>query len=144
MPSSSRLDQLRRQRALLQEHVTWLDREIAAEMVAGRTANSSGPVPSSSPAPAPSSSASLGYRAPLPPASATVSPLPTASAVAMPAAPTASTGAHVDVDELFDRLRADDRKDNAPPSRTGCWVAFAVILLVLIGSAGALIFFLYR
>jgi hypothetical protein len=134
MSSPSRLDQLRRQRALLQEHVTWLDREIAAEMMTSRP-------PASPPGSAPS-----GYRTSLPAGSP---PPPAAPAstfgatAAIPAAPAAGA-APVNVDELFDRLRADERKDGGPPSKTGCWVAFAVILLVLIGSAGALILFLYR
>ena len=124
MPSPSRLDQLRRQRALVQEHLAWLDREIAGEMTSGRTAG-------------PSTSEPSGYRAPLPsgPARASTAPV---SAVAAPAS------AGVNVDELFDRLRADDQKENAPPSKTGCWIAFAVIMLVLIGAAGAAIVFLYR
>jgi hypothetical protein len=117
--------------------VTWLDREIAAEMMTSRP-----------PASTPGSDAS-GYRAPLPapsspPSAATAIPVPTfGAATAIPAA-SAAGSAQVNVDELFDRLRADERKDGGPPSKTGCWVAFAVIVLVLIGSAGALILFLYR
>ncbi len=52
-------------------------------------------------------------------------------------------GSGVNVDELFERLRADE-KESAPPSKTGCWIAFAVILLVLICATGAAILFLYR
>lgn len=134
MSSSPRLEQLRRQRALLQEHLAWLDREIAGEMISGRPTapSASGPAPS-------------GYRAPLPPSAP--SPAAAAGISAAPAAVPgtfASPGTGVDVDELFERLRADDQKENAPPSKTGCWIAFAVILLVVVGAVGAVFFFLYR
>lgn len=129
MPSPQRLEQLRRQRALVQEHLAWLDREIAGEMTASRPATPSTPVPS-------------GYRAPLPSATPLSAPVPASLAPAAQVAAGSSTG--VNVDELFDRLRADDHKENAPPSKTGCWIAFAVIMLVLIGAAAAAIVFLYR
>ena len=38
MPAPDRLDDLHRQRALVQEHLAWLDREIAADKAARRPA----------------------------------------------------------------------------------------------------------
>jgi hypothetical protein len=56
---SDRLAELKRQRALLQEHVAWLDREITAEQIkTSQPANVAAPAPQPSPAaaanPAPS------------------------------------------------------------------------------------------
>ena len=64
-PMSDRLSQLLRQRALLQEHLTWLDREIAAE------------TEKSAPTLAPAHSEGNRAAAPAPPAPATP-PLPPA------------------------------------------------------------------
>jgi hypothetical protein len=128
MPSPSRLEQLRRQRALLQEHLAWLDREIAGGLTTHRPAPTPGPGTGTS-----------GYRASLPSATS-----PAAAATGMQAAPgEVGNGSGVNVDELFERLRADE-KESAPPSKTGCWIAFAVILLVLICATGATILFIYR
>lgn len=134
MPTLSRLEQLRRQRALLQEHLAWLDREIAGEMVSGQ--------PPGTPEPKPVSGSS-GYRPPLPLGTSAASAASSASATATTAISPGS-GPSVNVEELFNQIRADHSKENTPPSKTGCWIAFAVILLVLIGAAGAAIIFLYR
>jgi len=51
---SDRLAELQRQRALLQEHLAWLDREITAEQIkSGLTANAAAPAAETTTSPAP-------------------------------------------------------------------------------------------
>jgi hypothetical protein len=54
---SERLNELRRQRALLQEHLAWLDREIAAEQGHPPPATAAVAPPAPLPAPTPASPA---------------------------------------------------------------------------------------
>ena len=105
----SRLDDLRRHRAQLQEHINLLDQEIAEEV-----ARNQGVVPSAPPAP--------------------FSPIP----------PRPSPAADAEADRLFAQFRAEAEQSSGPPSRSGCWVIFWGILLVLIGLIGVLVYFLYR
>jgi hypothetical protein len=109
----SRLDELRRQRALLQEHLDWLENEIEL---------SAGAAPVSAPA-----------AAPPPP------PRPTATR-----APVPSPQAAAEAERLFAEFRAEEEKHRPPPSKAGCWTMFSLILLVLIGIVGGLLYFLYR
>jgi len=117
----SRLDDLRRHRALLEEHLNWLDREIEAAARGG---------PPAEPAPLPA------------PEIAPVRP-PTRPFV-MPATPRPPIPAAADVERLFEQFRAEEQKQGAPPSKAGCWTVFSLILLVLVGAVGALVYFLYR
>ena len=109
---SSRLDELRRHRALLQEHLAWLDREIAA---------AAGEKPASPAVPI--------VAAPRP-------------ATPPPAAPDAADA--VELEHLFAELSAEEQKQMAPPSKTGCWVIYSAILLVLCATVGLLVHFFYR
>jgi hypothetical protein len=108
---SSRLDELRRHRALLQEHLNWLDREIES--------SASGTQPSM---PAPAIAPARPYTPPAPP----------------------SVNAAAEADRLFAQLRAEEEKQSPPPSKTGCWIIFSLILIAIIGTVGALLYFLYR
>ncbi len=105
----SRLDDLRRHRVLLQEHINLLDQEIAEE-----SKKSQGGAPA-----------------------ARVEP-------PRPVPPTPSPVAAAEADRLFAQFRTEEEKTSAPPSRSGCWVIFWVILLALVGLVSGLGYFLYR
>lgn len=96
---SDRLNELRRQRALLQEHLDWLDREIAATSGAAHPAART--VKSSTP--------------PMVAAPAALSPIISVSLSESPAA-------H-DTEALL-RQYASDPKDSEASVKRGCWVAF--------------------
>jgi len=119
---SDRLAELRRQRALLSEHVAWLDREIAAE-----SAKTGGTRPASA---APSSETK-------PPASATISSI---SALIAPN-PTAAS-APADADAILNEYRVapDTLKTDV---RKGCLLYFT-LALVLLGAAVALLWLAFR
>ena len=61
---SDRLNELQRQRALVQEHLAWLDREIAAESGGRETPTAPRPLPSSLAAPPPARPAATAHRPP--------------------------------------------------------------------------------
>jgi len=109
----SRLDELRRQRALLQEHLDWLENEIEL---------SAGTLPVSTPAPVP-----------------TPPPRPVAAPAQVP-----SPQAVEEAERLFAEFRAEEEKQRPPPSKAGCWTIFSLILVVLAGTVGGLLYFLYR
>ena len=123
---SERLAELRRQRALVQEHLAWLDREIAASS------------PPSAPEPAAPSAA------PPPPVRPTVQPTALRQ-VAPPAARLAATSnsAPVDADSILEQYRT------APGSlqsdvRKGCLLYFAGALALLALGVTALSFLIGR
>lgn len=113
---SDRLDALLRQRALLQEHLAWLDAEIAAALPGNAVA----------PAAPPSTPLRLAPRTVPAPASAPALPLPTSSAPAV---------ASAQADEILESYRT-------PPGslksdiRKGCLLYFvAALALVALGVA---------
>lgn len=108
---SDRLNELQRQRALVVEHLQWLDREIAAYR------------PQSDPAaPAPA--------LPLPPAIAAPSPAPVQPAPR-------------DTDPAFALLQDEERR-RSEVSKSGCWIVFSALLLVIVGTVTAIILLRYR
>lgn len=116
---SKRLTELQRQRALLQEHLAWLDREIAAAQSAAAPSATPTPVVAS-PSPAP-----LAPSAPTPtPASPLLDSLPANPAAHLPA----PNAAAPDVDQII------AQHEQAPGSlqhdtRRGCLMAFWILLL---------------
>ncbi|MBI5692695.1 MAG: hypothetical protein HZC55_21665 [Verrucomicrobia bacterium] len=124
---SDRLAELRRQRALVQEHLDWLDREIAA----------SAPVPPGPPA--------ASAPPPHPAAAATpVQAVAPASMAPMAGPGAAATGsAPVDPDSILEQYRS------APGSlqsdvRKGCFLYFAAALGLLALGVVALSFLLRK
>jgi len=107
---SDRLNELQRQRAIIQGHLAWLDSEIAAAQ---------GSIPTALP-----SLASFQPQAPTPPVPSTI---------ATPAAP------YQDADELIAKF-GTDTKSSAQSARRGCFLVFALSLLLL----GLIVYGLYR
>jgi len=133
---SDRLTELRRQRALVQEHLAWLDREIAE---ASGADSSAGPVfpPSSAasdvppPAAAVVVAAALKARAAVPAVSATT-PTP------VPESPAVAAAADAILDEYRvapDALKTDVKK--------GCFLYFA-LALVLVAAVVVAMYFALR
>jgi hypothetical protein len=122
-PMPDRLDELVRQRALVQEHLAWLNREIAAAAEAAKApAPSASPVPSIPLAPAPAS-----VQATLP----SVSPAP-------PPPPAAVAATPVDADEILARYQAKPGSVKQDV-RKGCFLYFAAAF-VLLGIGVALLY----
>ena len=122
--SADRLEELRRQRALLEEHLNWLDREISAATPAGGA-------PASPPPPSPSS-----VPGPPDPTTPPAAPRPATPPSFVPAVTAPVAPAPVEADSILEQyqvapnsLRQDVRK--------GCFLYFAVaFLLVIVGVAG--------
>ena len=124
MSSTPRLTELRRQRALLQTHLAWLDGEIAAAEAADKATGASAASPI-----------------------ATVRDVP--AGVAASAAVTAggtrpeAASADKDPDQVMDQFRvpsADLQRD----VRKGCFLYFAAALLIVAGVVAVLYFALRR
>lgn len=111
------LEDLKRQRALVAEHLAWLDRQIA-------TATAQSQPVATAPA--------------APPRSAD---LPRGETVAAP--PIAASADVEEGDALFARFAAEERPTLRPPSKYGCWVIFSILLLLVVGGAVALIYRAY-
>ncbi len=139
---SERLNQLLRQRALLQEHLVWLDREIAAATEK----------PASEPATATPTAAELNrFAAPLPPAppAPPEPPSPTASTplpVASPLIPAAlmerelGINASGDGDAILEKYRVPSN-NLQQDVRKGC-VLYLVAAFVLTGLVVTLLYFM--
>jgi hypothetical protein len=124
---ADRLQELLQQRALIKEHLAWLEGEIAA--ASGRPLEATRPAsPAASPAqPAPS---------PSPSTPVTAVKIATAPVVTGPRL-------HDDEDSLIAKLAAEEK--SAPvPTKKGCWIFFWVTLLVIGAAAWALLLFFYR
>jgi len=106
---ADRLQELLQQRALLKEHLAWLESEIAAA--------SAGRIPAET----------RGTASPIAPA-AVASPAPIPRAVSTP--PFASTKRDREADLLLEKLAAEE-KPTLPPSKAGCWLFFGGVLLIL-------------
>jgi hypothetical protein len=127
---SDRLAELRRQRALLTEHVAWLDREIAAE--AGKAGSGDPPRAALPPAPAVGGSVSTGSRA-------TVDAPATIFAPVSPASTPASrvTAGATDADAILNEYRVPSEALKTDV-RKGCFLYFAVAMALLIGGVAIL------
>jgi hypothetical protein len=127
VPDPTRLNELRRQRELVAEHLAWIDREIAS--AAGGAA--APPAPAAQPAPAP-------VAAPQP-ALRLVTPRPQAVAFTPAALP---TGPAPDPDALLDEFRVppDTLKTDV---RKGCLLYFLGAFALLALGVTAL-YFIFR
>lgn len=152
---ADRLAELRRQRALLQVHLAWLDREITR---AGGDPNSGsfppfGSTPSTAPfvagsnPPLPASGAGTpapGKPSPAAPAAASPQPVPLAApaaAVSPPAAPGAGV-AKAEADALLQQYRREPEVVHRDV-RQGCLLYF-VGALVLLAAGVAALYFVFR
>jgi len=106
---SDRLAELVRQRALVQEHLAWLNREIAHAADAAKSATAAVPAP----APLPAATASA------PPAAAPLVP------AALPASPKA-----IDADEIIAQYQATPANVKQDV-RKGCLLYFSAALVLL-------------
>ena len=113
---SDRLTELQRQRALIQGHLAWLDREIA------EVANE----------PSSASSQSPGSFQPSTPSAATA-PVPT----------TAPLTANRDADELIAKF-GSDTKDTTQSARRGCFIVFGALLVPILGFLAYMIYLSFR
>lgn len=126
---SDRLSELLRQRALLQEHVAWLDREIES---AARS--SASPSTAALPRPAPTDVAAFPPTPALPHVSvAEIPPAPSIPALpsrAMLPAPPAETVVVPGADAILDQYRVETRSVQQDV-RKGCFLYFAAAFLLL-------------
>lgn len=113
---SDQLEDLKRQRALVAEHLAWLDRLIAAKITRSESAN----LPDLAPPQRVGATA-----AETPP---TLSPPPAQAE---------------DPEALFARFAAEEGPALHPPSKFGCWLVFSLLLLSIVGGAAALIYRAY-
>lgn len=138
---ADRLAELLRQRALLQEHLEWLDAEIAA--ASGRGIARTQPAQPPRPAPAPSAviATQILARA-TPPPPAPENPQSAFRAVVDPAGAMLAEAAAGVGDEIIDQYRSspDSLKTDV---RKGCFLYFAAAFLVL-GLVVAALWFAFR
>jgi hypothetical protein len=122
-----RLQELLQQRALIKEHLAWLEGEISA--AAGRPAEvrEAAPIFPASPSA-------------LRPAAVTQPPTP----LSAPAAPARTAQRkQEDADAMIARLAAEET--SAPvPAKKGCWIFFCATLVVLGAAAWAALHYFYR
>lgn len=111
---SDRLQELLRQRQLIQEHLAWLDQQIARER--GESAPSATPLPS------------------------TVVHRPSAPVPTAPAAAHAATPAPDEIIAQYHR----DPKDLTQDVRKGCFAAFFLGMAILLGTVGIAYFLYVR
>lgn len=123
-----RLVELHRQRALLQEHLAWLEREIAAESDQSDAATVQPPASTAIQAPAPF--------APL----ATTSPLAGPTAAATARRVDRSTSPTSDADVIIEQYRASPGSLQSDV-RKGCFLYFAAAF-VLLGVGVVALYFL--
>jgi hypothetical protein len=114
---ADRLEELRRQRALVQQHLEWLDREIAAE--AGKTQR-----------------AETGAKL----AAVVTSP---AKLTAPPAAPGIAPQANPDAEKILDEYRVAPASLHSDV-RKGCFLYFGAALAIFFGVVAILYFALSR
>lgn len=128
---TDRLAELRRQRSLISEHLSWLEREI--DQIEREKARPTAPPPSPTAVTAPASPATSGFKASLPSARAETSPLAAGTAAGPSSAVPIS-----DPELLLEKFRA-------PPGavkrdvRQGCLLYF-VGALVLLGIGVAILY----
>lgn len=116
---SDRLAELRRQRELMQQHLAWLDREIAAEAAKQYPAETSAKI-----------AAIVTASVPKSPVATPITP-PARESIAPPAGVAASISAAPDADLILEEYRT-------PPAtlhhdvRKGCFLYFAAALVLLV------------
>ncbi|MEO7798696.1 MAG: hypothetical protein ABIY47_13335 [Opitutaceae bacterium] len=125
---ADRLQELLQQRALIQEHLAWLEGEIAA--ASGGSQRVAHPEPFLQP-----------------PGSAGVPVSPASGLTAIPRAATQTPfprrNAPDDSDALMAKLAAAE-KERPGPTKKGCWIIFCVILVATAAAAWAVLHFFYR
>ncbi len=126
MSDPERLQQLRRQRANVAEHLAWLDREIQRAVRLGVTPTSEAPTPTPAATPSPPSF---------------VPANPTRAAGVPPPSPALAADPDAILEEWTEQA-GGERRDQ-PISKTGCWIIFAALAVVGIGSVVGLIYFIY-
>jgi hypothetical protein len=132
---ADRLQELLQQRALIKEHLEWLDAEIAA--YSGRTGDLRPPAatraaaPVAAPAPVPTFSSAR-----------TAAPEPARVPIAAVAAPLASHTPD-EAEALIAKLAAEENTQPVP-TKQGCWISFLAVLLVAVVGAWILLHYLYR
>jgi hypothetical protein len=125
---ADRLQELLQQRALIKEHLAWLESEIAAAS-GGRPASSFAPEPTLQPRVEP----------------ALARPAIAPSALLRSSAPIGvKTAADAEADALLAKFAEEERQTVAPPDKKGCWVLFSTLLAISTLIAVALIYFFYR
>jgi hypothetical protein len=115
---SDRLNDLQRQRALAQEQLAWLEREIAREI-----GSSPPPAPPAVPPPRPAAVAAL------PPAEAPV--ISSAKSAAVPAAAPTSPAPETDAEALLARFK-DESTGTPADAKRGCLVYFSAGMGLLV------------
>ena len=131
MPALDRLQQLLRQRALLQEHLAWLDREIAEASGGAAT-----PAPVIPPAPAPLATPIAAPRAPIKSFVSSQAAQILSASAAPAVEDTPSPAVEAVADEIIEQYRSgpDTTKTDV---RKGCLLyffgAFALLALVVVG-----------
>lgn len=133
-----RLQQLRRQRAAIAGHLSWLDQEIkrGASLPVEPSADDLPPqVQPASPTPAQPDKLRLTQVTPSVPAQST----------SVPAASNPSPALTADPDTVLEEWTetAGDQSSDQPMSKMGCWLIFAVIAVVGIGGVAAFIYLVY-
>ena len=121
---SERLSELLRQRALLQQHLAWLDREIASATTPTTT-----PVASTVPLPAPVALPTLPVLAGAPPPVAPTAGIATIG-TGTATAPTSPLAVTPNPDAILDKYRTETR-NLQQDVRKGCFLYFAAALLIL-------------
>lgn len=127
MAEPDHLHQLQQQRALVAQHLRWLDEQIAREL-------------------APQFPAAF---AATPPALSAPSALHPVDQFQAPAAPIAASGTRAAfpvADQSVDPSQWLPEGDSADPavSKTGCWVVFSAVLLICVGGSIWAIYAYYR
>lgn len=130
---ADRLQELLQQRALIKEHLDWLEGEISA--ASGRPV--AGPDPLSSP-PRPLSAAGTARGDPV------STPTPNPGFVSLPGQQTSPVKLRDDADKMIAQLAAEENTAAPLPTKKGCWIFFCVMLVILGVSAWAALRYFYR
>lgn len=139
---SDRLQQLRRQRAAIAEHLAWLDREIRREAkLPTSTGGDEVPLPTQTTPPA----------APQPAATPTVptklklaTPVPeTTTAPVQLEANNPSPALTADPDAVLEEWTEQTGPSDQPISKTGCWAIFIALGVIIIGGSVTAIYLIY-
>jgi len=150
---SDRLQELRRQRAAIAEHLAWLDREIRREAkLPSPTGGGSGtvppisltaspfgvpppdtaPAPQPEPAPAPPAQPKAGARQP----EKAPAPVPLEANTPAPALT-------ADPDAVLEEWAEKSGPNEQPLSKTGCWAIFIGLAVIIIGGSVTAIYLAY-
>lgn len=126
---ADRLQELLQQRALIKEHLAWLEGEISA--ASGR------PVEMREPAPAPFPAAQPAVAGPIP------MPAPGSLPGSLPRREGNTVRMRDDADTMIARMAAEENP--APvPTKKGCWIFFCATLVLLGAAAWVALHYFYR